>query len=278
MNLPANRLKLISTFLSFALVLGSASGCQNALSESADKNSNAAVYFDAQKLLSARDYDTAISKLLSLTGAFRTRHDVVVTTASAYAGRCGLDMIGLVDAISSNPGTRLFPLLLSKYKTAAAGNIADCAQAETLIRSLAPSDNFASLSGDENVFLAFLSLVKVGAILATYADLDDDGVADGTFDSCNTTKLPDAKARDLGTGITLAMAALTASGAPVAGAALSGFTTACASLPAPAQFCTIYDPAAFSANMVKAINGLVRTQDYVGLGTCADTLANCVCP
>ena len=271
-----SRKLLICCFLFFAAA--SLTGCPNAFQESAKKDTSEAVYFAAQRDLDLGDYDSAITKLNSLNATFKTKRDVVATIASAYAGRCGLNFLTLVETMSNNTGSRLLPILLTQFSGSTASNIADCAAAEVWLRTLAPTNNFASLTTDENIMLAILSLAKVGAAIATYADLNADGSVDGGFNACNTANLPDATAREIGTGITLSIAAFAASGSAIAGAALGSVTDQCSSLPPGYDFCSIYTPADFTADQMKAVNGLIGSQDLIGLGSCADTLANCVCP
>ncbi len=263
-------------FLIFLTV--SLTGCPNAFQETAQRSTNEAVYFAAQRDLDAANYDAAITKLLSLSTSYKAKRDVVATIASAYAGRCGLSFLTLVQQIADNPGSRLFPLLLSNFRNATSGDIADCIEGERWMRTLAPTNVFTDLTGDENVMLAMLSLAKIGSALGTYGDLNHDGTVDAGFSTCNTAMLPDATAREIGTGMTLAIAALTASGASIGAASFSSISSTCSSLPAAFNFCAIYTPAGFTADHVKALNGMARAQDVVGLGTCADTTANCVCP
>lgn len=252
--------------------------CKNAFDEGSTKNSNEGFYFDAQQLIDKRDYDGAITKLNALTPEFKVRRDVVVTTASAYAGRCGLDFLGLAKSITDNASLRIFPVLLLNFSFATTGNIADCSQAETLMRTLAPADDFTKLSSDEAAFLAMASLSKIGSILGTYADLDKNGTADPGFDSCNTTVLPDARARETGVSLNLAAAALNASGASVGGSTFTNLNTSCASFPAGTSPCGVYDPNALTVNQVKVLGGLIKAQDIVGVGTCANTTQMCTCP
>lgn len=256
----------------------SLSGCPNAFQEAAQRTTDPAVYFAAQRDLDSRDFSSAITKLLSLSAGYKARRDVVTTIASAYAGRCGLDFLNLIQSIEDNPSSRLFPLLMSNFSNASATSVADCAEAERWLRTLAPTNVFTNLTSDENVMLAMLSLAKIGATLGAYADLDHNGVVDATFDTCDTTKLPDAAAREIGTGVTLAIAAISASGASVGSAALDSISSVCSALPPGFDFCTIYTTTDFTVNQMKALNGLTGANDAVGVGSCANTTANCICP
>lgn len=277
MMLHDSRLKAISLAAALFAVF-TLTSCKNALEESAVKNSNEAYYFDAQRAMDSGLWDSAIAKLAALTPEFRARRDVVGTTASAYAGRCGLNMLLLAKSIADNSSTRLFPLLLSNFRTATTGSISDCIEAENRMRTLAPADDYTRLTPDENVFLAFVEFAKVGAILGTFGDLNHDGTVDPGFDSCQTPQLADNYLREIGTGLNIAAASLVASGSSIGSSAFSGISSACSSLPASLNFCGVFTPAGFSVNMAKALGGLVKAQDAVGVGTCTDTTPNCVCP
>lgn len=251
--------------------------CGNILKEFATKDSNDAYLYDAQTAINGRDYDLALEKLNALTPAYQARRDVVTTTAAAYAGRCGLDFLAVVRAILDQPSLNLFSLLVQNFKNATTGSIDDCAAAVALMRTLTPGDDFTRLSADEALFMAITAIAHIGATLGTYADLNHDGTPDPAFDSCNTTKFPDARARAVGVSLNLVVGAVTASNNQTLGASIAGVAAACAALPSGSSFCGIYDPTAFTVPEVKVLNGLLASRDAPGLGTCANTFANCVC-
>ena len=259
-----------------ALGLGLAA-CNNILKEFATTNSNDAYLYDARAAMNDRDYDRAITKLAALTPDYQARRDVIVTTAGAYAGRCGLDFLSVVRTIIDQPSANLFKLLLQNFKTATTGSVADCATAETWMRKLAPSNDFTSLEPGDAMFLAVAALANIGATLGTYADLNHDGTPDPSFDACNTTKFPDARARAVAVSLNLALAGVQASNSTAISGSVAGVAAACAALPVGANFCGTYDAATFTTMQIQVLNGLVHSQDSPGLGTCANTLANCVC-
>lgn len=259
----------------FLLLLGCS---KNLLSETAKRDTDSAILFNAKAHLDKSEYAESLADLNRLSTNYQSRREVVTIFASAYAGRCGLRAISLLEHIAQNSNTLFFQVLLQKFSNATAPQIADCMTAEAIMRSLAPGDDFTLLSPDENMFLALISFAKIGAILGTYADLNHNGTADPGFDSCSTAQLPDLQAREVGTGLTIAASALTASGSSVSAGIFSSLNSACTSLPGPLQFCNTLNASAFSTNMVKAINGLIKANEYVGLATCNDTLANCLCP
>lgn len=271
-------LKFTILFSLSAIVL-LASCSQNALIESAKRDTDAALLFEAKKKMNSSLWTDAITTINRMSAAGLAERSTKVTLASAYAGRCGLDLIRLADQISNSSGTNFFAVLGSAMRTATASSVADCMSAESTLLSI--STDPAALTADENIMVSFIEFSKLGAILAAYADLDDDGSADGGFDACDTGDLPEAMLRQFGVGITLSVATLNASGSSVASSLQSAITTACTTLAGvnPAyNFCSITDPTSFTVDHLKALAGLIHSTDNPGVGTCAGTLATCVCP
>lgn len=262
------------------VLLSLISGCsQNAFIESAKKDTDAALIFEARKKMDAADWSEAIALINRMSADGLANRSTKVTLASAYAGKCGLNLIRLAEQISSSAGQNFFPLLLSALRGATAGSVAACQQAESTIQSIANLP--ASRTADENVMLAFVGFAKIGAILATYADTNGDGTPDPSFDSCDPAKLPDGMLREVGTGVTVAVAALAASGGSIGSGLANSVTTACdnlASIDPTYDFCTVTTTAGFSVEQVRALGGLVQSSDNPGLGTCAGNLQSCVCP
>ncbi len=260
------------------------SGCLNILAEVAKKDSDEAIYKAALIAMDSRDYAAAITDFQKLSTTFIGQRSVTVNYASAFAGRCGLDLLLLVDSIKTNASANLFITLMKNFKGATTTNISDCLQAETLIRSI--NNSAASRNVDENLLMVFVSFAKIGAILATYADTNADGTPDAGFDSCNTTQFPNAKAREVASAINLIVDSLSGPGVPtLLGAATTSLTSICttlAGISATYAFCganpAVTDPTAYTANQIKALNGVIKTTDFPGLGTCNNTTVNCICP
>lgn len=266
--------------VAIGLFLGSSIGCtQNAFKEFAKTDSDAALLFEARKEMNGSRWDEAIALMDRMSSTARADRSTKATMASAYAGRCGLNLIRLADQIANSSGQNFFPLLLQSFQGSSAASVADCQQAESILLSIATDP--AARTADENVMMAFIDFSKIGAILSAYADADGNGTADPTFDSCDTAQLPDNMLREVGTGMTLAVSALAASGGSIGSALAASVTAACSSLASidPSfDFCTITTPSGFSASQVKALGGLVKSTDDPGLGTCAGGIAACVCP
>ncbi len=285
MRLAPIHARYIGRFPAFALVVfliaaSSLSCSQNAFLESAKRDTDAALLFEAKKQMNGSQWTAAIDTLLRMSPTGRAERAAKTALASAYAGRCGLNLIRLADQLSNaGNGGGLFALFMGALQNATVSSVADCKEAEETLRSI--STDPAARTVDENLMLSFIEFSKMGAILATYADTNNDGTADPGFDACNVADLPEAMVREFGTGITLAIEGLNASGSTLGSSLATAVSGACSALAGvnPAyDFCSITEPADFSADQVKALAGLIHSEDDPGLGTCTDTLAACVCP
>lgn len=264
------------TIISFSLLLACG---QNAFLESAKKDTDPALLFEARKKMNTASWTEAIDLINQMSATGLAQRETKVVLASAYAGQCGLNLIRLADQIANSAGVNFFAVLLNSQRTATAASITACQNAESTLASI--SALASDRTTDENTMMAFIGFTKIGAVLATYADTDDDGTADVGFDSCNTGELPDAMLREIGTGVTLAVGSLAATGGTIAAGVADSVTNACADIAAvdPSyDFCGITTTAGFSVEQVQALGGLVSSTDEPGLGTCAGDLATCVCP
>jgi hypothetical protein len=251
--------------------------CTNILSSVANKNTDEAIVFDAQQDMNSLSYTAAITKLLSLSASYQTRRDVQGLLAAAYAGRCGLNLLTFAQSIASLGATTPMVDFLSQMSVSSAAKEVDCETAETILTTLGSTP--ATRTADENVLLAFIDFAKIGSILSQYADVNHDGAPDPAFDPCNVALLPDAEARQIATGLTIAIGSL--QGLSIASgitASVTGYCTSLKNLPGMIDPCSKTTTAAFTVSEIKAINGLVKT-NFFGVGSCADaTLATCVCP
>ncbi len=237
-------------------------GCvNNVLSETARRDTPAAVVFEAKKLLNERRYAEAVSALEGLSAADLAARPVAIVRASAYAGRCGLEFIELVSALRNvGASDSLFEILLSALKSAT--DHADCRVAEDIVESVGATLGARTI--DENLLLAFISFAKIGAILAVDADVDGDGIADAGYNACSAAGGLDAdQAGEIGTAIALAATSLQGV-VGVADAVANDLAALCGSL---AGACSITDPAGFSGPQLEAIRSVVHDGGSLGLGT-----------
>jgi hypothetical protein len=204
--------------------------------------------------------------------------------ASAYAGRCGLDLLSLATKVAdgTEAGSTIFTILLGAYKGATVSNLADCVLAEQTMTGLGTG---TSLSSDENILLAFVEFAKIGTVLAqSGADADHDGVVDGSFNACtnDADNITDADVQQIGTGLTLALDSIVASSASVAGDAVNSMKTVCATIDtflSTTGFCDQFATTDFDAMEILGLRSLLKSSE-IGLNTCGGTLGTgtCHCP
>lgn len=249
-------------------------GCsKNLFDEIANKDTNDAKYFEAKQKINSRSYGEAIDLLESIEPSYLQVRERIPVYASAYAGRCGLEFLTLLDSIQNSPGVgTIFTLLMGAFPGALATNVQDCLRSQNIVESIGDQ---TVRNGDENLFLAFNSLAKIGVILSSLADADDDGTADGSFDQCNDTDFPDEMVRELGAGIGLTIASLAAIGTSYIDDATQEVQDLCDQHPDLNVFCQSTDPNGFSANEVQALRIAIGSSD-LGIDSCSgNDFADC---
>jgi hypothetical protein len=184
-------------------------GCANVFDGMANKNTDEAVYEDAQKAMDASEWDTALSKFSSLSADFQKKPDVIEAWATSYAGKCGLDFVSYFSSLSSASmtGSTIMLFLMNAW-TGKDINPAQCTLAQTKMEEI--STDPAARSNGQNFFLAILGMVKMGVFLRTYADLDGtgnkgDGTPDAAVNVCtnDASNLPQAGLDEIITGMGL---------------------------------------------------------------------------
>ncbi|RME14991.1 MAG: hypothetical protein D6797_07630 [Bdellovibrio sp.] len=259
----------------------------NALRDIADKNTDEALLEAAKQSLNEKDWTGAIAKFSQMSSAFLAREEVKHYQASAYAGRCGYDFFTFIDQLSNMGSENFFLFLMKTFKGTTSSQINDCIQAESILKSI--DTNAAKRSIDDNIMMAMMSLVKIGAILAANFDTNADGVVDstGSNEACSTTYMSDSDAGEVGTGITLFLTSLGAVGSSIGGVDTSTIDSLCTnlddpSLPAGMNFCSITDKSSFTPEMIKGIRSMVNEGDTTGLATCSiaspQDIVTCYCP
>lgn len=255
--------------------------CSNVFEEVAKKDTEQSVYYEAKLALNDRNYDSAISLLQSLGPTFLAQRDVALIYASAYSGRCGLEFVTLIEALSTIGSDNLFLFLMGNYVGGTDARIADCLASEAILNGFG---DYTVRIPDENILMGFSSLTKIGTILSRYADTDGDGVTDddgtpaGTFDHCDTTDFPDSAVREIGTGMANAITSITAVATDISSGTLTEITDYCNMDSNLNIFCTNTDPNAYTANHIRALRQLLGSAD-MGIGACTNfTDLACVCP
>ena len=259
------------------------SGCsENLFDEIADKDTPEAVFFQAKQEIKARNYAAAISLLQSLDPLFLSDRERVPVHASAYSGRCGLEFLTLLTNLQNAGSATVLAQLMTGFPGATNLSVLDCIQAETIIEVIGDENQ---RNADENLLMAFNGLAKVGTILSSLADSDDDGTADAGFDQCDVTDFPEAMVRELGASVAVTLLSISAIGSSSidTGDTLTDITDICSQDPNLAVFCTSTDPSSFSANEVQAMRYIVGSNDF-GIDSCGGNnfsdcaLANPACP
>ncbi|MBX3021723.1 MAG: hypothetical protein KF799_08620 [Bdellovibrionales bacterium] len=283
------------------VMAGSSLSCSvNVLETFADKNTDDAYFVDAQRLINDGEYDAALTKIALMSDDYSNKRQVVMLRASAYGGKCGFRFMSFVQELGDMGTTRLFPFLTSQFIGGTPARIDSCLAAEDLIESIGDT---ADRTTDENMFLVLVSFAKMGNVLSLYADSNQNGIPDTAADTGGAdynacTETPRATRpttavtgdwytgdlRQFGSGLTLALANIAAVSGTVdlGDASLASITDACDDLAVlnPAyDFCSVTDPAAFTADQLKGIKSLLKEDSVVGLGTdCTGGITTCNCP
>lgn len=272
--MKTNSLKIWPALLGLSLIMG----CANVLTEMSDKDSDKSKLFDAQTAIDQGKWTTAITKISQMSTTYQATREIQVLKASAYAGRCGLNIFSLLSAIGDGgSSTNLFAQLMNSMTGATAANVADCLQAENTLKALS---SIPSTDKKENLLMALTSLVKIGAILALRGDANADGTLDwsrtGSF-PCDavtgTAALPVADVNEIGTGLFLFILSMGAFGT-TGTAALDSLTSFCNNPPAlaPTGFCNMTETSAYvgpdGVAARNVIRRLIEQTTGVGLGLC----------
>lgn len=266
--------------------------CPNSFSEFANRTSDEALLFQAEQYADARDWDNAITTIGRMSSGGLAERTTKYALASYYAGRCGLDLLELADALTGLSTTDLFPLLLSEFSGLTTTDLADCETAEDTILSI--STSYSSLTTDENLLLAFIEFVKIGAVLGSNAniDADENGTYDGDYwddtnavDICDEAgggrnDVTDAEINKIITGVMIAYNALTASGSDIA-SDLGSVGSICTTLGG----CNIQETADVTNAQRLIVRGMFKSNE-IGFDTCGGTYTtdnagrnnDCFCP
>jgi hypothetical protein len=159
-----------------------------------NKNSDEALYEDAQKLLDSGDYTGAIAKITATTTSFQALSRVKDSLAGAYAARCGMEFLTFVSNLTGGSAQSFFKVAMNGFVNVDTSNFADCVQARNIIQSIG---NVGVRSASENLFLAILGMAMLGNRIRANADIAPTALGDGNIDAgfnCGPTKMPIASA------------------------------------------------------------------------------------
>lgn len=277
--------KNVSAFLLMILGIFIFIGCANIFSGiGTDPSLEKSLIYDVQMLVGKGDWTTAIDKILSLPGDVQNRRQVQVLLASAYAGRCGQDVLNLSQNLSSPGGKRFFQTLFSAFAQTTASKRADCLAAYSTLNAL--GSTVGARTTEENYLMSFIGFSKFGALLNYRADADDkDDIVDATFLPCDAgtgaTELPDADIREMVSALANSIQSLSVAAAGPTVSVLSTLTQTCALLvliDPLYDFCSATDASAVTAKQITAIRRLLTEGVYVGLGIAPGDAGSFACP
>lgn len=278
------KMKAMIFFFLFCCAFNLSCTSSNVLSAFAKKDTNEALLKSAKIHIDKSEWVEALAQFDDMSTDYLALRDVKVIKASAYAGKCGLNLLALAEGLSGSLSSLLFKFLMQQYPGATTTNRDDCKSAELLIKEISTDATQRTL--DENLLMSFLSFAKIGVILSAHADATTvDGEPDAGWDACtdDAANFPEVSVREVGSGLAIALTSLTAVGgsSSIGGGQLTSFTDVCNNLEAinpSLNFCAITDPSNFDANHITAIRSLVQANEFVGIGSCNNTLSNCLCP
>lgn len=263
-------------FFTLCLLFLIHSSCtKNFFDEFAKKDTKEAIFFDAKLKLNESNYSSAITSFNALAAShasYYASENMLPLHASAFAGRCGLDFISLLTDIQGASSGSLFGLLMGAFPSATVTSYTDCLAAEDLLETIGDE---TARNGDENLLMAFLSLAKIGVILSSRADADNDQVADAGFDQCDeVTDLPTAEAREIGSGLALFLKSIAAVGASYFD--ITAIQTACAINADTMAMCDTTDPTLITNDQLSTLRVFLGSSDY-GINSCGGAdFTNCL--
>ena len=255
------------------LFAGILTGCdKNFFDGLGDPNTEAALLIEAQKSMNARDYDAALVALQTLPLATQARRDVVVQMASAHSGKCGMEMLSMVESLADASTDSILGLLFEAFPKSALEQTVSCQIAENLLRGIG-DETVRSVS--ENLLVAFNALAEIGTTLSTVADTDADGVVDSGLDHCDTSTISDDQVDQIGGAIALTLNSFLGIGEDFAD--VQDIKDQCDTFPGFSRICTLED-GGFDPLELKAIRAFIGSTD-MGLGSCGNMAsASCLCP
>jgi hypothetical protein len=253
----------------------------------ADLADDSALYYAAVEALNKGDYDSAIDSCTNLSSGYLNRREARMVCASAFAGRCGFEILDEVTFLTTYSGLGpppppIFEYYYQQLATTTAADMSDCDSAEEILRGIGEA---ADRNDDENVLMTLLALHKIGVYANELADATEDNLLDGGFDACSD--LTDAQAED----IAGAFWELNQSASSVTNSFFTDLATAIAQVctqlnafNATYNFCasaTYPESPTITTNYMKGARTIIHEGVLVGVGSCGagvPSIANCGCP
>lgn len=255
-------------FFTLVVVAVTMINCSNIFEPMSPKDTNDAYYETASKALDDSDFDLAIANFSKLTsGYLDTKAEIRQRYAGALAGKCGLVFSTFYNSISTTDfgTTPIFKAFMNQF-TQKTVYPSYCTQAEAQIKAIWAT---RTATAGQQLFMAILSMAKIGAYLRNKADHDStgdlgDGTTDGTFDGCAATDdedhLTDDEMKEVITGFSLMLLNITAFSASLGlGSTIDDLNAACGAI--PDSPCAVTEAANVTAPMIDSMRDLLQTNE-----------------
>jgi len=237
-----------------ALVNGG--GC-NMYTDISDKTSDEAKVDDAKILIDKGDWTGAITKLGTLSPGGQAKRENIVLLSSAYAGRCGVNILTILHNLQTSTTSTFFEIAMAAFVGSGVSQYNDCVTAESLLETKV--GNSGVRNGAENLLMVGIALGKLGTIIEQTADVNPkNAVVDAGFDNCNLVSVPDALAAHGVTALGELLLSIAGIGTGMAGDQTTNINSVCATLAAvdaTYNFCGIVN----TANVTHAMTNGFRT-------------------
>jgi hypothetical protein len=162
---------------------------------------------------------------------------------------------------------------------------ASCLNSEVVLKQLGAT--YASRTNNQNLFATMLGFAKMGTYLHSKFDNESSGSGNGTvdvgWDSCTagaaTLKLSDAEVTQVILGLGMLFENLAALTAALSGSnggldSINTAKTACEAAMGGAGNCTITDPTAVTAQMIRTFRRMIGSSEF-GFAGCSIAAVNC---
>ena len=267
-------------------------GCGNVFTDISDQHSDSAILYAANMSLSSGQWTQAITQIGTLTAATKNLRSTQVLLSSAYAGRCGLDIIALANTMQNNNGATnsFFDLIKAAFLGSTASQEADCVTAQTILQTAwGQTQPSATFSPVENILMAFIGLAEVGAIINHNGDPNATGTViwqrplhNDPCDATNgDTSLPISEVNQVVVGVSLTIQGLLAAGTSQSGS-MQQILALCTGtgVLVSTGICSVSQTSQVNASERLAMRGLLEeTLNGIGLGVYnndfAHTVATC---
>ncbi|MBS1983481.1 MAG: hypothetical protein JST16_04855 [Bdellovibrionales bacterium] len=169
----------------WCFVVGMLGGCANPFRDLADKTSEKYRIDQAEGLLNSYKFDDAITAIDPVVAAHPTDERIVNIAVSAYAGRAGLRILDMLEAIGTDLSTKgIFRIFADHFVESDADKQSDIENAKDLIEAYGARG--VNRSASMNFLAMFVYYSRIGVVLNRYAYNGTTQLL-STFKACHTT-------------------------------------------------------------------------------------------